>query len=77
MTADNVPTVETNGGTIRLGQFLKLSGLAESGALARELIVGGDVTVDGEVETQRGRQLTEGMLVEVILPGNSLAARVG
>lgn len=77
MTADNIPTVETSDGTIRLGQFLKLSGLAESGAQARELIVGGDVTVDGEVETQRGRQLAKGMLVEVLLPGDTLAARVG
>jgi len=77
MSADNIPTVPTSDGTIRLGQFLKLANLAESGALARELIVGGDVQVDGEVETRRGRQLTSGMLVQVLLPQGTLSARVG
>lgn len=77
MSADSIPTVETTGGTIRLGQFLKLADLAESGAEARELIVSGDVKVDGVVETQRGRQLTKGMLVEVLLPGDTFSAYVG
>ena len=77
MSADSIPTVETTGGTIRLGQFLKLANLAESGAEARELIVGGDVRVDGAIETQRGRQLSPGMLVEVLLPGDTLSAYVG
>ena len=43
--------------SIRLGQFLKLASLAESGAQARELISEGEVRVDGEVETRRGRRL--------------------
>lgn len=76
MSADSIPTIETDG-TIRLGQFLKLAQLAESGAQARELIVGGDVLVQGEVETHRGRQLAAGMLVEVLLPGGTLSAYVG
>lgn len=50
---------------IRLGQFLKLANLAESGAHARELILNGDVLVDGEVETRRGRQLVGGEVVAV------------
>lgn len=53
------------GGMIRLGQFLKFANLADSGADARELITGRHVTVDGEVETRRGRQLTGGEVVEV------------
>ena len=73
----DIPTVEATGGMIRLGQFLKLANLAESGAQARELIVGGDVKVDGEVDTRRGAQLTIGMVVEVQLPGQTLTARVG
>ena len=77
MSADEIPTIETSDGTIKLGQFLKLANLAESGAHARELIVGGDVKVDGEVDTRRSRQLTTGMLVEVLLPDGTLAARVG
>ena len=76
MTADDVPTIPTQG-TIRLGQFLKLANLAESGAQARELITDGEVSVDGEVETRRGRQLVPGMLVEVALPTGVAAARVG
>lgn len=51
--------------SIRLGQFLKLANLIESGAEAKEVIADGLVTVNGEVETRRGRQLTLGDLVEV------------
>lgn len=50
---------------IRLGQFLKYAGIAETGGQARALIAEGHVLVDGEVETRRGRQLREGMVVEV------------
>lgn len=77
MSTDDVPTVPTTEGTIRLGQFLKLANLAESGAHARELIAEGEVLVDGEVEMRRGRQLERGALVEVDMPGGRLAARVG
>lgn len=50
---------------IRLGQFLKYAGIAETGGQARALIVEGHVSVDGVVETRRGRQLRDGMVVEV------------
>ena len=42
--------------TIRLGQLLKLAGVVDDGAQARELIENGEVTVDGEVDRRRGRQ---------------------
>ncbi|HLS73797.1 MAG TPA: RNA-binding S4 domain-containing protein [Actinomycetaceae bacterium] len=64
-------------GEIRLGQFLKLASLAESGAQARELISEGEVRVDGEVETRRGRRLHRGARVEVSTPGGELSAVVG
>lgn len=51
--------------TIRLGQLLKLAGLAESGADARALVVEGQARVNGEVETRRGRQLHAGDVVAV------------
>jgi ribosome-associated protein len=51
--------------TIRLGQLLKLAGLAESGGHARELVQEGGAEVNGEVETRRGRQLHRGDLVTV------------
>jgi ribosome-associated protein len=53
------------GESIRLGQALKLSGLAESGGEARALVEDGAVTVNAEVETRRGRQLRDGDVVAV------------
>jgi ribosome-associated protein len=50
--------------TIRLGQLLKLAGIADSGGEARELVQDGAVRVNGEVETRRGRQLHRGDVVE-------------
>ncbi|PVG83285.1 RNA-binding protein [Nocardioides gansuensis] len=49
--------------SIRLGQFLKLANLVETGAEAKPLIAAGEVLVNGEVETRRGRQLVEGDVV--------------
>ena len=51
--------------SIRLGQFLKLANLVESGAEAKPVIADGAVSVNGEVETRRGRQLTLGDVVEL------------
>ena len=50
---------------IRLGQFLKLANLVDSGADAKPVIQGGAVQVNGEVETRRGRQLHRGDVVSV------------
>ena len=57
--------VPITGEPIRLGQFLKLAGLAEDGSHAKDLIDAEEVTVNGEVETRRGRQLTDGDVVAV------------
>ena len=51
--------------TIRLGQLLKLAGVADSGADAKELLATGAVSVNDEPETRRGRQLRRGDVVEV------------
>jgi len=50
---------------IRLGQFLKLAGLAEHGAHAKELLEAGEVELNGRVETRRGAQLRSGDVVSV------------
>lgn len=63
-------------GVIRLGQFLKLANMAEDGASAREFIQGGDVLVNDEVETRRGRQLADGDIVECQSVGGAAKARV-
>ena len=55
----------SRGESIRLGQALTLSGLAESGGEARALVEDGVVTVNDEVETRRGRQLRHGDVVAV------------
>ena len=51
--------------TVRLGQFLKLAGLVATGGEAKRLIQGGQVLVNGEVETRRKRQLHAGDEVAV------------
>jgi ribosome-associated protein len=62
--------IEIRGETIRLGQILKLAGIAGSGGEARALVEGGGVTVNGEVEVRRGRQLHPGD--EVAVEGEAL-----
>jgi ribosome-associated protein len=51
--------------SIRLGQFLKLADLVDSGADAKGTLAEGLVRVNGEVETRRGRQLVPGDVVEL------------
>ncbi|WP_026204490.1 RNA-binding S4 domain-containing protein [Actinomycetospora chiangmaiensis] len=58
----DVRAVEVTG-TIRLGQFLKLAGLVEHGADAKDVVASGDVTVNGRAEMRRGRQLADGDVV--------------
>jgi ribosome-associated protein len=50
---------------IRLGQFLKLAGLAEDGGQAKGLLEDGEVTVNGRPESRRGAQLKAGDVVAV------------
>jgi ribosome-associated protein len=58
--------------SIRLGQFLKLANMIDSGSDAKELMIQGAVTVNGDVETRRGRQLVPGDVVSL----GGLQARV-
>ena len=51
--------------TLRLDDFLKLTGLAETGGHAKLLIQGGEVLLNGEVETRRRKQLAAGDIVEI------------
>jgi ribosome-associated protein len=65
--------VPIRAGTIRLGQFLKLANLVEHGGRAKEVIAAGEVRVNGEVETRRGRQLAVG---DVVVLGEQAARAV-
>jgi ribosome-associated protein len=60
-----VQEIEIRGDMIRLGQLLKLADIADSGADARQLLLENAVTVNGDVETRRGRQLHTGDVVTV------------
>ncbi|MBU0482127.1 MAG: RNA-binding S4 domain-containing protein [Proteobacteria bacterium] len=55
--------IEVDGEVIRLGQLLKLAGIVENGGEAKARIQNGEVAVNGEIDTRRGRQLMEGDVV--------------
>ena len=55
--------VEISGEMIPLGAFLKLAGVIESGGDAKQRIAAGEVSVNGETETRRGRKLQRGDVV--------------
>lgn len=57
--------IEITGESIRLGQFLKLANLIDTGADAKLVIADGLVAVNDEPETRRGRQLRDGDVVEL------------
>lgn len=45
---------------IKLDQFLKYAEIVQSGGEAKELIADGNILVNGEVETRRGKKLRSG-----------------
>lgn len=53
-------SIEIRDEFIKLGQALKLAGLADSGVMAKEVILDGLVKVNGNVELRRGKKLYEG-----------------
>lgn len=59
--------VQILGQMIRLGQLLKLAGVADSGSDTKALLAAEEVRVNGEPESRRGRQLQEG---DVVLVGD-------
>ncbi len=48
---------------IKLGQLLKKAAMVSSGVEAKIVIQDGEVTVNGEVDTRRGRKLYDGDVV--------------
>lgn len=52
--------VTIRGQSIELAQLLKFGGLADTGGEAKNLISSGLVTLNGEVETQRGKTVVPG-----------------
>jgi ribosome-associated protein len=52
--------------SIHLEQYLKVCGIIGSGGQAKILIQSGQVSVNGQIETRRKRQLQEGDVVELL-----------
>ena len=50
---------------IKLDSALKFAGIAENGVHAKEMILGGEVKVNGEVELRRGKKLYRGDKFEI------------
>ncbi|MCF2705667.1 RNA-binding S4 domain-containing protein [Arcanobacterium haemolyticum] len=61
---------------IKLGQFVKLASLADSGSQAREMIEMGDITVNGHVEQRRGHTLRDGDIVALHTPTGEIRVQV-
>lgn len=57
-------TIKIRDDFIKLGQALKLAGLADSGVDAKIQIKEGFVKVNGEVEVQRGKKVHVGDVIE-------------
>jgi ribosome-associated protein len=56
-------TIKLKGEYIKLGQALKAAGTVESGVDAKYIIEDGLVSVNGQVEMQRGKKLRVGDVV--------------
>jgi ribosome-associated protein len=63
MSAPEPEPVAIRGAMIRLGQLLKLAGIAADGGEAKALLEAGHVHVNGAAEHRRGRQLHDGDVV--------------
>ena len=57
-------TVKIDTEYIRLQDLLKLSGLAATGGMAKNVIQNGEVKVNGEVCTMRGKKMRAGDTAE-------------
>lgn len=67
-------TIRNGDEFIKLGQAIKAAGFVESGVEAKIVIQDGLVKVNGKVETQRGKKLVGGEIVE--FEGNKLLIKI-
>ncbi len=56
-------TIKLRDEFIKLGQALKAANLVEDGVEAKYVIQDGEVKVNGEVDTRRGRKLYDGDII--------------
>ncbi len=62
---------------IKLDQLLKFSALAESGAMAKEMILDEIVSVNGELCSMRGKKIRAGDIVTVEFEDETVEITVG
>ena len=61
---DEMEIVEINTEFIKLDQLLKWANFTASGVESKIFILNGEVKVNGEVETRRGKKIYDGYIVE-------------
>jgi S4 domain protein yaaA len=61
---DEMEIVEINTEFIKLDQLLKWANFTASGVESKMFILNGEVKVNGEVETRRGKKIYDGYIVE-------------
>ncbi|NLY37216.1 MAG: RNA-binding S4 domain-containing protein [Tissierellia bacterium] len=61
---------------IRLDQLLKLSGIVDSGGVAKHLIREGFVLLNGETCLERGKKIYPGFVVDINIPEENIKERI-
>ena len=64
MSKMNVEEIAIHSEFIKLDSFLKFAGVTDTGGQAKEAVLAGVVTVNGEVCTMRGKKIRPGDVVE-------------
>lgn len=60
---------------IELCQFIKFSGMAESGGAAKQMVANGEVRLNGEIERRKRKQLDNGD--QVTIGDQTIVVRLG
>ena len=58
--------VKINTEYIKLDQLIKWAGITGSGVEAKELVISGEVLVNGEIENRRGKKVRPGDKIELL-----------
>lgn len=64
-STDDANEEPSAGRPLRLDQFLKLCGVVETGGQAKLLIQGGEIRLNGEIETRRRKKLSISDVIQV------------
>lgn len=65
LSEDNISELEILTEPVELYKVLKFGGVAASGGEAKSLVAGGQVSVNGAVETRKRKKVVSGDVIEV------------